>query len=213
MARTQKTNAQFDTLLGTAVPAPWAPWTRVGDVADLDYNSDMPVECSAFSGAVTFFVSYDTLNSPALLQNFIEDTFGIDYAIWKIKLLCEVIAAHAADIAPPLATDAEEKSLLRALRLFPPLMATLPFKANNEFDESVNIVADFTFADDPDVDFNQTITGDYFWWLWDFGDGTTSIANDPEHTYATNGAKTVRLIVVGPGGIVEVRKTVTVAGA
>jgi hypothetical protein len=37
-------------------------------------------------------------------------------------------------------------------------------------------------------------------WTWDFGDGATSTARNPAHTYAVAGAYTVTLIVVGTDG-------------
>lgn len=37
-------------------------------------------------------------------------------------------------------------------------------------------------------------------WLWEFGDGATSTAQNPVHTYAAPGNYTVRLTVYGPNG-------------
>ncbi|MCX6270313.1 MAG: PKD domain-containing protein [Bacteroidetes bacterium] len=37
-------------------------------------------------------------------------------------------------------------------------------------------------------------------WLWDFGDGGTSIQQDPNHSYLLDGTKTVRLIVTNSAG-------------
>lgn len=52
---------------------------------------------------------------------------------------------------------------------------------------------------------NKTITG----WLWDFGDGSTSTAQNPTHVYATAGTFTVSLRVTGEAG----QDTVTRPGA
>ena len=38
-------------------------------------------------------------------------------------------------------------------------------------------------------------------WLWDFGDGTTSTAQNPVHTFAANGPTTVKLIVTTDCGL------------
>jgi Tol biopolymer transport system component/PKD repeat protein/pimeloyl-ACP methyl ester carboxylesterase len=38
-------------------------------------------------------------------------------------------------------------------------------------------------------------------WLWEFGDGQTSTAQNPVHTYAAAGDYTVRLTVYAPGGV------------
>ncbi|KPA16706.1 secreted protein containing PKD domain protein, partial [Candidatus Magnetomorum sp. HK-1] len=37
-------------------------------------------------------------------------------------------------------------------------------------------------------------------WTWDFGDGTTSTKQKPEHVYTSSGVYTVKLTVEGPGG-------------
>jgi PKD repeat protein len=50
------------------------------------------------------------------------------------------------------------------------------------------------------VVFTDISTGDIQSWLWDFGDGSTSTAQHPTHTYTASGAYTVRLTVAGNGG-------------
>jgi cytochrome c peroxidase len=50
------------------------------------------------------------------------------------------------------------------------------------------------------VQFLDRSTGDVTSWLWDFGDGTTSRAQNPQHTYLF-GNFDVSLTVVGPGGL------------
>lgn len=65
---------------------------------------------------------------------------------------------------------------------------------------SDNIVANFTsnvtlgFAP-LTVSFKDVSTGSPISWLWDFGDGTTSTAQNPEHTYNDMGGYTVNLTV------------------
>ncbi|MBD3297216.1 MAG: PKD domain-containing protein, partial [candidate division Zixibacteria bacterium] len=51
-----------------------------------------------------------------------------------------------------------------------------------------------------DVTFTDESTGDITSWSWDFGDGGTSTAQNPSHTYNSAGTYTVALIVTGPGG-------------
>lgn len=51
-----------------------------------------------------------------------------------------------------------------------------------------------------DVTFTDTSTGSISSWLWDFGDGTTSTAQNPTHTYSKAGMYTVRLTVSGSLG-------------
>jgi len=50
------------------------------------------------------------------------------------------------------------------------------------------------------VTFTDSSTGTITDWLWSFGDGTTSIAQHPSHSYDTEGVYTVELTVTGPGG-------------
>jgi PKD repeat protein len=48
--------------------------------------------------------------------------------------------------------------------------------------------------------FNNTSTGTISSYAWNFGDGTTSSAQSPSHTYATAGTYSVSLTVTGSGG-------------
>jgi PKD repeat protein len=50
------------------------------------------------------------------------------------------------------------------------------------------------------IGFIDQSTGDIQSRLWDFGDGTTSIEQNPYHAYAASGAYTVSLTVSGPDG-------------
>ncbi|CAN2039125.1 hypothetical protein GMMP15_1050014 [Candidatus Magnetomoraceae bacterium gMMP-15] len=52
-----------------------------------------------------------------------------------------------------------------------------------------------------DVDFTDLSTGNITDWLWDFGDGSTSTAKNPTHTYTQSGVYTVNLTVTGFDGI------------
>ncbi len=71
----------------------------------------------------------------------------------------------------------------------------LPPEARFTFDCSV-LTCEFTDAStDPD----GTVTG----WTWDFGDGETSTAQDPQHTYRTGGPYTVTLVASDDRGNVS----------
>lgn len=61
-------------------------------------------------------------------------------------------------------------------------------------------VALFTYSGDPDVSFTDLSTNSPTTWLWDFGDGSFSTVENPNHTYASNGTYLVCLTVDGPGG-------------
>lgn len=50
------------------------------------------------------------------------------------------------------------------------------------------------------VSFADQSTGVIESWLWDFGDGSTSTEQDPEHVYHATGFYSVSLTVSGPGG-------------
>ncbi len=50
------------------------------------------------------------------------------------------------------------------------------------------------------VSFLDLSTGTVTGWSWDFGDGTTSTAQNPAHRYASTGTYTVTLTASGPGG-------------
>ncbi len=50
------------------------------------------------------------------------------------------------------------------------------------------------------VQFTDQSTGSITSWSWDFGDGTTSTVQNPQHTYTAIGTYTVSLTVSGPGG-------------
>jgi len=50
------------------------------------------------------------------------------------------------------------------------------------------------------VSFTDASTGSINSWLWSFGDGTTSISQNPSHSYGSAGTYTVTLAVNGPGG-------------
>lgn len=50
------------------------------------------------------------------------------------------------------------------------------------------------------VNFADASSGSIISWAWDFGDGQTSMAQNPSHTYTAPGRYTVSLAVSGPGG-------------
>jgi PKD repeat protein len=72
-------------------------------------------------------------------------------------------------------------------------------------------IADFaanrTTGDAPlTVSFTDKSVGEISSWQWDFGDGYTSTARHPSHTYANAGAYTARLTIFFPGGSVTEEK-------
>ena len=74
---------------------------------------------------------------------------------------------------------------------------------------TVNIAADFTGSpiegEAPlSVVFTDTSTGSPDTWLWEFGDGTTSINKSPTHIYTVSGAYTVKL-TASKGAISDIK--------
>ena len=68
------------------------------------------------------------------------------------------------------------------------------------FDEGEMVIPDFTASQTEglapaDIQFTNQSYGFTGWWLWDFGDGFTSIEENPIHTYATWGSFDVTLTV------------------
>ncbi len=65
------------------------------------------------------------------------------------------------------------------------------------------------------VSFTDESTGEITGWSWDFGDGGSSTAQNPSHTYNSGGTYTVALVVTGPGGSDTETKTnyITVTAA
>ena len=57
------------------------------------------------------------------------------------------------------------------------------------------------------VQFTDRSSGDITDWVWDFGDGTTSTAQNPVHTYTAGGKYSVSLRVSGPVGLDTTTKT------
>ena len=66
---------------------------------------------------------------------------------------------------------------------------------------TADFAADVTLGPAPlSVQFQDMSDGVIDDWHWDFGDGTTSSAREPLHTYADSGTYSVTLTVSGPGG-------------
>jgi PKD repeat protein len=61
------------------------------------------------------------------------------------------------------------------------------------------------------VTFTNTTTGQVTSWAWNFGDGTTSTAKSPTHSYSQNGIYTVILTATGSGGAASKTATNAIA--
>lgn len=215
-----KSNANLDTA-AAAVPAPYGPLTRVGSVADLNYNSHLPVE---FTSALskTVFISFDDLSDVAVRDKILAEvhsTNGVVDAGYRLHLLVNVLKAFL-DTADNTGwySDEEFAKAVRMLRYFQPIFALLPIAAYLEYD-GTPVNPSFT-SDDTllVVDFTNTSTGEADFYLWDFGDGDVlfvdGFSDDPvEHTYDGADTYTVTLTAIGPGGIKIASDDITVAAA
>lgn len=77
---------------------------------------------------------------------------------------------------------------------------------------SVAISASVTEGPAPlEVSFTAEVQGTAASYTWDFGDGSTSTEANPTHTFTTEGAYTVKLVVTAPdGSTASAEKTITV---
>lgn len=78
------------------------------------------------------------------------------------------------------------------------------------------LAASFTFspafpATGQAIQFADTSTGSPTSWLWNFGDGTTSSAQNPSHAYAAAGSKTVTLTITSATSSNTSTRTISVA--
>jgi PKD repeat protein len=74
-------------------------------------------------------------------------------------------------------------------------------------------VADFDWQQQsgvPTVDFSDTSSGNPSSWNWNFGDGSSSTAQNPSHTYAQAGDYVVQLTATNQGGPDTTTQTITV---
>ena len=63
------------------------------------------------------------------------------------------------------------------------------------------------------IQFTDMSAGSPSFWAWDFGDGVTSTAQNPSHSYATAGSKAVRLIATNSTGSSTATRTIQVASS
>ena len=92
-------------------------------------------------------------------------------------------------------TDIEEK--LNLIQIFSPVNADFTYSTN-------------TGVYPLSVDFSNTSSGDYDTIYWDFGDGSTSSEENPNHIFSTKGNFTVTLTVAGSGGTDQKSNLITV---
>lgn len=215
MSLTLKSNANFDTAAALVAP-PYGPLTRVGDMPDLDYNSNRQIEVTSALGA-TLFISYDEMTNALVADKILREAHSTNNFVdagYRFHQLLNVMFYHAAPMDDAAwYTPTEFKKLVRMIRFFEPIFALLPITSFREWDGS-SVEVNPSFTEDETLlvtEFTNTTEGDAEFYLWDFGDPTTGASNfsilpgfDPDpvtHTFSGAGTYTVKLTAVGPGGI------------
>lgn len=132
------------------------------------------VYCGGASGAYTS--RYDAGNALAYTVSSVAE---------GSRLFCAVTAYDSAKVETPYSTE---------------LSVQVPYKAPvTSFSASP-----LTGSAPLNVAFTNTTTGTVTSWTWDFGDGTTSTAQNPSHIYSAAGSYVPSLTAVGPGGTTKV---------
>ncbi len=68
------------------------------------------------------------------------------------------------------------------------------------FPPNTNFTSDVVYTCDGTVEFEDLSTNIPYAWAWNFGDGSTSVAKNPTHTYTTDGTYDVQLITTNQYG-------------
>lgn len=208
------TNSDYDTR-AAAVPAPYGPLTRVGDVPDRDPNSNVKIEATTAIGDTPVLLSYDDLGEPEVVDRVMEESHsgrGMNVPqVQSIKSTAEQIFRLAESYGNPPYTDLELRRLIELVRTNPHF--TYQPDKRSEYAKD-RVVAAFTVTDEGSsvASVEDQSTGKIDEWMWDWGDGAISFGKEPgDHDYATTGAKTIRLTVSGSGGSDSTTRTITLA--
>jgi hypothetical protein len=223
MAFSTVTNANVDTA-AALVPYPFGPLTRVGSVVAAGPNSQLPIDFTLAAPFATthVYLSYDQISDLDTVTDSIKDQIGLQAVIHDLMLVTRVVDRYMTQETIPPATSPEYMRIINAFRHINTLFAQVPNIAPIEYQHTGLIEADFTVVDADGggaglaAAVTPTITGDVSMVLWEWGDGTSTIEIaapfDPaNHTYGSAGAKTVTMTAIGRGGVVTVRKSVTMA--
>ncbi len=214
MSLTTKTNANFDSLGGAVPTALGGALTRVDAIADTTPNSNRKVHCTSALG-VDVYISYDELADSRTRDKILRLAHaqrGVNLPnMFDIQNIIKVLNQYLTVAAGPDFTDAEYQATIDLLRTIRPMAASVPNK--NEA-AGQKPVAAFATSDltGKVLHIVDSSTGDISMFLWDWGDGTYTLGDNPaDHTYGTTGSKTVTLYVVGPGGTDRLVKTQVLA--
>lgn len=214
------TNGNVDTA-AALVPYPYGPLTRVGNVAAVGPNSQLPIDftLAAPYNATHVYLSYDQINDLDTITDTIRDLVGLQAPMLDLQLVTRVADRYMVQESIPPASSPEYMRIINLFRHISVLVAQVPDIAPIEYQHTGLIEADFTVVD-AGVGFvanvTPTITGDVELVLWEWGDDDFDVEDtapyDPaNHTYGAGGTYDVTMTVVGRGGVVVKRKPVTVA--
>lgn len=213
---TTVTNSDIDTL-ASAVPAPYGPLTRVDDVPDTGPNSHMRIKFTSNVNTTEVYMSHDELDDDDTRDRILEIAHsgrGNNHAAYELALLAEVLNAYAASYSGPPFTDAEAQALVDMVRCSRMVVSQPP---NISDDPADHVEADFTIVDAGSQvgTVTNTSTGDFDYqlWYWNYGvdDTDVTVGAVTSHDFTSADDYDVRLVVIGPGGIDTVTKTVTIA--
>lgn len=197
-------NATFESA-AALVPPPFGPLTRVGSLESTPRalpNSVTPIAVTG-QGSVPFLISYNDMQNEGVRNRIIAEAYGVNYLFVQmfqhIKVLYFQMAAESNLLT---ASKTQLAPWMRMLKTLPAFMANSPYRAFIEVDKNKKVRARFTVSG---TGANRTVvnttTGEALYYLWEWGDGTTSILKDPPtKTYAADGTYIIKLYAIGPGG-------------
>lgn len=226
--RTTATNAQFDAALAL-IPTEYGTWARASGV-DLEAaptaapNSNVEYGITNAASGTTTYITYEKLTGSAAARNaFIKEALGVRGVLIELQQFFEAMYLAFSNTTMLSASPLEYQAYMKAVGALPQFVAQIPHEAYTEVRGSNDVLlADFTVVQSGDNDeiaaITNDTTGEYHFILWSMGDGTVYRFNDGPitHTFTAAAAETtptVRLLVIGPGGVVSTHsEQLTVAG-
>jgi outer membrane protein assembly factor BamB len=139
---------------------------------------------------------------------------------WKFKTGAEVYSSPVIDSDGTIYVGSNDHYLY-AINSSSMGLANSPWPMSRRDEEHTSRASGAWFSATPTcgvapltVQFTNRSVGESNFWLWDFGDGSTSTERSPSHVYTDAGAYTVSLAVTGPeGGDTETRKDCILVGS
>ena len=139
----------------------------------IDFNNNGIFETS--EQIVSNLVSGDSTTATVSIPSF-----GVVNTPLRLRIMSD--ASFSGQLNPcsdPVYGQAEDYTIYLAYNFNPP---------NADFESNIN------YSCDGIVEFSDLSTNIPFAWFWDFGDGSTSISQNPTHSYINNGIYDVTLI-------------------